>query len=100
MVASPRVLQLVVPFSTSPLTAKLPAGTELTALELDERRLLDDATMDDGADELTAIDDGAEELGATDEGTTEERLEVVTTDEELGRLLLAGTCELDAPTMP
>lgn len=56
--------------------------------------------MDDGADELTAIDDGAEELGATDEGTTEERLEVVTTDEELGRLLLAGTCELDAPTMP
>lgn len=99
MVASPRAPQLVIPFSTSPLTAKLPAGIELTALELDERKLLEDATTDDGADELATTDDGAEELGATDDGT-EERLDVVTTDDELGRLLLDGTCELDAPTMP
>lgn len=89
IVASPREPQLVVPFSTSPFTAKLFAGNELTALELEERTLLEETTADDGAEEL-----------GTEEGVTEELLDVVTTDDELGRLLLDGTCELEAPTMP
>ena len=81
------------PFSTSPLTAKLFAGNELIALELDERRLLEDTATDDGAElEDTATEEGADELGTTDDGTeeevaTDERLDVVTAD-ELGRLLL------------
>ena len=118
IVASPRVPQLVVPFSTSPLTAILFAITELT--ELDERRLLEDtATEDDESDDEDtkgnelddcATDEGATEESATDEGATddgaeEERTDDTITDdttaEELERLLLDKTaCELLPPTIP
>lgn len=108
IVASPRVPQLVVPFSTSPLTAILFAITELT--ELDERRLLEDtATEDDESDEEDTsgdeLDDGATDEGATDDGAEEERADDTiaddTTADELERLLLDKTaCELLPPTIP
>ena len=102
IVASPRVPQLVVPFSTSPFTARLFAGTELTALEteLEERELLatDDGATDDGAAEDTGI--------GADEEITEERTEETVADELetlLAITLLAELdtgCELLPPTIP
>lgn len=114
MVAAPRVPQLVVPFSTSPFTAILFAGTdeftELLEEETTDDDAIDDETIDEEiadeeiTDDDTTDDETTEEEIADDEITDEEIFEDETIDDETTTLLLERedetTCELLPPTIP